>query len=368
MAIALQTIHSFLVYPGKNKGEDKEIRGTSVPASGKLFTMLAGVFDKSDRECTYDIAFNHAASGKQVNPCRTLIIGYLKTPGIPAGRQIAHRLQSVTSGKPGLGLLFLLSGQEDGHHKIVLSRFPADHAIMAEENESSLTVQFLEKVFMKSATSYKAALYLGSSLEGGFWDGKAIDKQINSDVLTISQYWIAGFLESDFRATSAQGSKRLARALLSATKNADDLSAKQEIVAVSRLVAGLDGKLTSIKDVCSRFNLSPAATSAIQEQLPNAAVFTEKFKLSLQEYEKHVAIRAITLNNGAILMAPTDQFDQIFERKVINKQNQTVEYATQGQEVDARLKKMTGPKTREVATGEKAQKKDKIPRKARKKA
>ena len=195
--IQLTTIHSFLVHPDKHN-QPSQIRGAPVPNSGKLFELLRDVFDHSDRECSHDIAFDPSSDGTQQNECRDLVVGYLKQPTIDSGRTIAHRLQKVTTGKSGLGLLFLLSGQANSESKIVLSRFPADSAILAEETENSLSVEFLEKVFMRSATSYKAALYRGTSLDGDFWDGKAVDKQINSGILTISNYWIKEFLSSDF--------------------------------------------------------------------------------------------------------------------------------------------------------------------------
>ncbi|NLF73016.1 MAG: hypothetical protein GX575_28600, partial [Candidatus Anammoximicrobium sp.] len=209
MAMTLERIHSFLVHPEKKHlDQQTPIRGTLVEHSGRLFKMLGDVFDNADRECMHDITFDPAPDGSQQNDCRNLVVTYLRHRSLDAGRTIAERLQRVTTNKSGLGLLFLLAGRDGAEMKIVLSRFPADSAILAEESAESLSVQFLEKVFMKSATAYKAAVYRGKTLEGDFWDGKAVDKQTNSEVLSISNYWIKEFLSSDFRATSAQVSAR----------------------------------------------------------------------------------------------------------------------------------------------------------------
>ena len=43
---------------------------------------------------------------------------------------------------------------------------------------------------MKSKTSYKAVLYRHSSLQGGFWSGRAIDRQLNTLSGEPSNYWI----------------------------------------------------------------------------------------------------------------------------------------------------------------------------------
>ena len=244
----------------------------------------------------------------------------------------------MTTGKSGLGLLFLLSGKNGQDKKLVLSRFPADSGILAEESSDGLSVEFLEKVFMKSATAYKAAVYHGKSLTGDFWDGKAVDKQINSGVLTISNYWIKDFLVSDFKATSAQGTKRLANALLAATKESEDAGVKQEIVAAARLSSGLVGKTTSIKGFCSKFHLSEAAQKAVAEQLPNQAVFTEQFRFSSTEFGKHIVIQSVELSNGAISMAPANDFDKVFKQEQIKRTNE-VRYSTQAEVVDQQLRK-----------------------------
>jgi hypothetical protein len=103
----------------------------------------------------------------------------------------------VTDGRSGMGLLFLISGTEGRARKIVISRFPTDSAILVEENPRTLDVAFLERVFMKNKTSYKAVAYQDTSLRAGFWTGRAIDKQL-SPAGELSNYWIADFLASSF--------------------------------------------------------------------------------------------------------------------------------------------------------------------------
>ena len=339
MAIVLKTIHSYLAHPGKNEPKQPAIKGTNVPLAGKLFEMLSRVFDGADSECTHDITFDPSDDGKQVNPCRDLVVAYLKKGTLPNGQRIAERLQQVTTGKSGLGLLFLMSGKTGRERKIVVSRFPADSGILAEEAADGLTVEFLEKVFMKSATSYKAAVYRGTSTSGDFWDGRAIDKQINHQLLAISNYWIKDFLASDFRATSAQGTKRLATVIIAATKQADDVKVKQELVAAAQLARGLKGKTTSIRDFCKKFALSPAATQMVAEQCANDAVRSERFRFSETEFEKHIAIRSVELDSGAILMAPADQFDKVFTQDMVNKVTGKQRFSTEGKVVDERLKR-----------------------------
>src|SRR5262249_36937431 len=155
--------------------------------------------------------------------------------------------------------LFLISGREGRNHKIVISRFPTDFAILAEENQEDLTVEFLERVFMKSATSYKAALYQDGSFDPGFWLGRAVDKQINSRVAQVSDYWILDFLDSDFQVTGPQGTRRLGIALRNAAKKAGNVHVKSEIAAAVTLATRLRGTRTSIREFEGHFGLSPEA-------------------------------------------------------------------------------------------------------------
>jgi hypothetical protein len=180
MNLAVQTIHSYLVHAGRSSRKAPQIRGAPVGLTGKLFDLLEGIYEASEDECDIDIVFNHAVSGAQQNDCRDLIISYLKNPTLPSGRSIAERLELKTDRRSGLGLLFLIAGKEGRNHKLVLSRFPTDSAILADEDQNSLTIEFLERVFMKSKTSYKAVMYSDASLVAGFWQGRAVDKQINA--------------------------------------------------------------------------------------------------------------------------------------------------------------------------------------------
>jgi hypothetical protein len=180
----IEHIHTYLVHPGKMTDEVSRIRGNSLALDGKMFSLLNEIYLNSDRDCSIEISFSPRDDGTQQNPCRDLIVTYLGDPTVPHGRQLAERLEKVTTHRSGLGLLFLMAGKEGRDHKIVISRFPADVGILAEESERALTVEFLERVFMKRATTYKAAAYQDASLHAGFWLGRAVDKQINSDIVS----------------------------------------------------------------------------------------------------------------------------------------------------------------------------------------
>jgi hypothetical protein len=330
---------SFLVHPAKSFKEQPTIGGIVIPPKGKLFDMLSSLFERSDEECKIDICFTPKTDGTQHNDRRDEIIELLKEPCIEKAKVLAARLQSVSTNRSGLGLLFLVLGENDGHKKMYLSRFPADFGILAEENKQTLRVESLEKVFMRNAFAYKAVVYEGQSTDTGFWKGKAIDKQINNNIITISDYWIRDFLLSDFSTTPAAGTRRLAVALRGAMDNTDNLQIKEEIAASARLARNLDGKSLTINDFANRFSFSDETKKAVFEKLKSPSLQVDRFEFTKDEFEKHLPYRSIELNNGAILTATVPNFDKCFEKKPLADKPGIYEYKTSGSIINERLRK-----------------------------
>lgn len=331
----ITSIHSFLVNPEKGHSEVSQIKGTRISQSGNMFNMLEEIFKNAEEECTYDISFMPTKDGVQQNDCRDLVLKYIENSSLANGKYLAERLQSVTTKRSGLGLLFLIAGEEKNKKKLVISRFPADNGILAEEIHNTLNVQFVERIFMKSAKAYKSAFYQGTSLTGDFWTGKAIDKQINSD-LTISDYWIKDFLISDFSTTSERGTKRLAKAFRDAINKSDSLNVKEELTSALKLAKGLNNKIISAENFCQRLGLTHDATQAIRSEM-KPSLFNEQFKLSIDELNSLIAFKTIELDNGALLTALAGKFDDVFS--TLQKGNGKVSYSTTGKVVDERIKK-----------------------------
>lgn len=337
--MAIEHIHTYLVHPGKGSDTEPQISGKTVPLDGKLFALLDEIYSRSQTECNIDISFNHRADGGQQNPCRDLIVDYLREPNLPRGRRIAERLEKVTTHRSGLGLLFLIAGKESRDHKLVISRFPTDIAILAEEDQRTLNVEFLERVFMKSARAYKAAAYQDSSIAAGFWTGRAVDRQINNLEIQLSKYWISEFLDSDFSTTSAAGTRRLAVALRNAAKSSDDVAVKHEIASAVTLATNLGGQSLSIRDFEQRFRLSDAARQAIANEVGDPHLAEERFRFDLAEFSKHVAYRSVELDSGGMLTADFADFDRVFRREVLDEADQKIRFSTEGKVISEKLRK-----------------------------
>lgn len=327
-------IHSYLVHPEKGSEQSSPVRGTKITKEGNMYKMLQGILESAPTECKYSIAFL-PKDGVQQNDCRDLVINYIRTPDLETGRELAKHLQSVTTKRSGLGLIFLILGRSDGKSRIVLSRFPAESGVLAEENKQSLSIQFVEKVFMKNANAYKSAFYEGDSFDSDFWKGHAIDKQINSDI-TISEYWIKEFLLSDFATTGERGTRSLALALRDAVNTTSSIPIKEEITAALILAKGIDGKAISAASFSEIFNLSAEAKDVIKKQM-NHKLYEEQFVFLTDEFNKHIKVKTVRLDNGALLSAQTKDFDSIFQRKKNADSKYT--FTTTGSVIDEKIKK-----------------------------
>ncbi len=326
--MAITHIHTFLVYP-RDVGEAQS-GGTTVPLEGKLFGLLHEVYERSEIECDIDIAFNPSGDGVQQNAVRDLVLSYLRDPNLDTGLAIASALKAVTTKRSKVGMLFLIAGKENNDHKVVVSRFPADSGILAEEVERGLSVEFLERVFMKSEHSYKAATFRGPSLAAGFWNGRAIDRQMSSPLVPASDYWVKGFLSSDFKTTSAQGTRRLGEALRKVSQTNADQGIRREIIAAATLASNMAAEDISIDEFARRFNLTEPATNAIRAQLRNPETARERFRFAPEEFSRQ-------MESGAVLTANAGDFDRVFQQEALG--DGRVRFSTIGVPVGEKLRK-----------------------------
>jgi hypothetical protein len=334
---AISKIYSYLVNPAKGNAGAPADTGAEIPLKGLMYDMLKDIFDGSEQECNIPISFVMDSGGEQKNPVRDELITFLKKPSEPHGRAFAKRLQDVTTGKSGLGLLFFTLGlTHEDEKKVVISRFPADQGVLAERTGTSLEVSFVEKVFMKNAHAYKSAVYLGGSYDQDFWDGAAIDRQIN--VGNLADYWIRDFLRSDFKITAKTGTKQLALALREATAALTNEKDKAQLVSAAQLVANLSGQAISVDDFAKRFGLTKPVREALIKHLPNEQIAKATFKFDAEEFSKHVKYTSKELDSGAILTAPSEKFDKCWTTKKVADSDGAFEFSARGKIVSERLK------------------------------
>jgi hypothetical protein len=223
--------------------------------------------------------------------------------------------------------------------RLLLARFPADQGVIAQEERQHLNLEFIERVFMKSAKAYKSVFFEGLPTDGNFWDGKAVDKQI-SNVRELSNYWIGEFLASELRTTGPAGTKRLAVALREAIRSSTDAQVRKDLLAASELLRGQHGRRISPERFAESLGLSDEATTALKDALPRPELFREIFQFDTEEFDRHAFFRSVELDNGAFLTAQNAQFDEIFRKEALQTGGSRVRYTTEGTIVKEQLRKI----------------------------
>lgn len=326
--------HSYLTRPAKSLSQQPPISGAELQQGTNLYQMLYKIAVKSDTECDIDIAFR---SDTQQNTVRDMVVRYLSDPSLDTGRNLAFCLQSNTTKRSGMGLVFLVAGKSRNKKLLLISRFPADAGILAEERGDALDVELVEKVFMKNEKTYKSALYTDQSLSSGFWKGRVADKQIDSTDTGVSDYWVKGFLQSDFRTTSSYGTRRLALALKDAVNNVENIDVRTELLAAAQLAGNLDNKTVSINRFFDRYNLSDGARDAVKACVKNSESLAETFRFSISVFQSNLRIRHLVLDTGATLMGPVDRFSAIFSNEAL--EDGRVRFSAEGMVVKDAVRK-----------------------------
>lgn len=334
--MSIDSIDSFLVHPAHGRDDYTQLAGIRVPMKGPLFKMLEDLFDRAKWECRIDIIFRPSQDGKQENPCRTMLMNHLHRPTPETGRVLAARLARHSSNRSGLGLLFIICGKQDGVHRLVMARFPANEGVLAEERGNRLEIEFVEKVFMKSAKSYKCVVYTTPRIDAGFWRGKAVDKQINGPQ-EVSEYWIGAFLESDLATTGAAGTRRLGDAIRRATHEITSDDIRAQLISAAQLIPGYRGKKVSAKGLLKTLALSDDGITAVEKAMGRKDLMDERFQLDAEEFQKAAPYQTVELDNGAILMAETRRFGDVFHTSKVAEGR--TQYSTQGRVVNESLRK-----------------------------
>lgn len=334
--MAIEAVHAFLVHPGKGVTGATPVSGKELDQTGKLFDQLQSVFDAGPDKRDFEVTFKVAAGGPQQNDCRDAMLAYANNPTLPNGQAIAERLQSVTDKRSAIGLLFLINGNHGLKRRLVVSRLPTDQAILAEIGGSGLELEFLEQVFIRRLAAYKALLLEDQNPNTGFWSGLVTDRQAGGTAENISHYWMADFLTADFSDTPAAGTRRLAEALKKAIKSNPNLDVKSEIAsAVTLAKTAFSGKQTSVEDFCKHFGFSVSTQQSVIAQLPKPSLATKAFKFDAKVFKERLPYRTVEIENGAILTAPSGDFDNVF--RMTQKPGDIVEFTTRGRVADERM-------------------------------
>jgi hypothetical protein len=312
----IKRAYSFIAPIGKG---DSNLRidtrqGTTITVNTNVFRLIERVLDRSGKDCNVPVAFT-PQNGRQENPVRTMVIELIRNPNLTQCLPLVRRLASYTTNVSGIGLVFFIVAEDDSNSVLLISRFPAEHGITTERSERRLTVEYVENVFMRTSYRYKAVLYRGRSLNTGFWDGFAVDKQIAQAKKELSDYWVRDFLASELKLTPERGSEVLAKLIKDTIAATQNVAIAQQLLSCVNLIENLNGKNLSVKSFCNRFGLGENIQTELISRLPNKSMADKQFIFNQDEFKKHARYRTVYLDNDAILSAPADRFEGVWRQE-----------------------------------------------------
>jgi hypothetical protein len=68
-----------------------------------------------------------------------------------------------------------------------------------------------------------------------------------------------------------------------------------------------------------------------------AGVAEEQFRFDMDEFKSHIGYRSVELNNGGMLTAETDEFENVFHKE--DAGSGRVRFSTEGKIVNEKLRK-----------------------------
>ena len=99
-------------------------------------------------------------------------------------------------------------------------------------------------------------------------------------------------------------------------------------------------KVVNAKAILDQFHVSEKTKEEIKDHFPKAKSFEENFQFVPAEFLKHVFLRTVELDNGGLLTAATESFDEVFRSETVDQDEETVRFTTEGKIVDQRFRKV----------------------------
>lgn len=319
------------VAKGSTEDISDKIKHTIIGESHDVYLKMLQLIASVKKECDLNIIFTSTGEN-QNNETRNMIINIIREKTVSSGIPLVAWLSKNTDNKSKSGLVFILLGKNNNSDFFILARFPAEEGIVINDKRNGIKVQVLDEVFLKNSHRYKMAYFEGISLKGDFWKGLAVDKQINESAIgvrEVSEYWIKDFLKCDLEMTSKRGSILVAKSLRSILGSKIEDTDKEKIIEAAISVKTLNGKKTTIRKMIDDLGIEKNIANKIIDQLPNREVADKVFHFDVSYFTGIFNLRVKYLNTGAVIMAPNEEFDNIFNQNYVAESGMT-RYITEG--------------------------------------
>lgn len=326
---------AFCYFSPVAKGSKDNIRDmikcTEIDETHDVYIKLLQLVENVKKECDLNIIFISEGE-EQYNTTRNMLLDVLKTEKIEDGIPLIEWLSLNTDNKSKSGLVFILIGSDNKDTFIIIARFPAEEGMVINSNQKRIKVKVIDEVFLKNSHRYKMAFFEGESRKGDFWKGLAVDRQINDTVAAIreaSEYWINNFLKCSLEMTSRRGSTIIAKTFRSILNSNLENDKKQKIIEAAIGAKALNGKKTSITKLIADLGIEDEIGNEIISRLPSKAAAEQVFHFDIQYFSGVFNLRVKYLNTGAVIIAPNDEFEELFSPKMV-AENGLTRYTTEG--------------------------------------
>jgi len=98
------------------------------------------------------------------------------------------------------------------------------------------------------------------------------------------------------------------------------------------------GKTITVDGFIKQFGLDEETSAALLAGIPLGGAATDPFVFDLPTFESIVPLLSIELDNGSIITAPAEKFEECFKCETVNAAEKRVRFSTTGKITDQRLK------------------------------
>lgn len=308
----ISKIFCFIVTPQKKEKILKDIIGKEIITDEPIYNVVNEIIKDVDVKCDIPIKFI-SVNGTQKNEVLINLRTLNDSFSIDNANYFAKRLASYTDKTMKNGLLFIVKGTEDNNDRIVLFRIPAETGITIKNIEkNNFQCDISDDVFIKNSHKFKIAYFDKSE---NFLTGNATDKQVTQDkkIRYISDYWVKNFLNCELSITPKRGTRMLAEAVRKTIEITENETVKKELASVVTMIPNINNKVTSFEGFFSMMNLSEETKNEVLNKLTINP--TVQFQIDSEEFNSNCTYRVVIIDNGAIAIAPSKQFDSIWNIK-----------------------------------------------------
>jgi len=119
----------------------------------------------------------------------------------------------------------------------------------------------------------------------------------------------------------------------------DDAAVRQELINASQLMRSRHNRIVSADKIVKELGLTEKTELALKDAFPRPELYGATFKFDVREFDATLLFRSVELDNGAMLIADNNKFDEVFHPKPAGRNSTSTRFTTEGRVVSTKLRK-----------------------------